>query len=250
MDEKNCEVEQLRVNLKSSQDKLLDVLRELECRTKERDQLNEDFKCIQIKLAEVKECAARTKENLTLELETLSNDLKNKSNILNEMDVQYNKVKCEINSEKYTVRQLTENLAKFKKEKEYDEIELKNEIVRLKKENCLKKDDIHNLKKKIEKLNQKNRCHVLEINSLKLELEEMKCQLNLKPMSLLPERMENENQTPNFRNDLKTESITDKCTPNTITTNTTNGKIELNSLTCELENLKRDLGIDFVTQKL
>lgn len=250
MDEKNCEAEQSKKNLKSSNDKLCDALKELECRTKERDRSNEDFKCIQIKLAEVKECAARTEENLKLKLETLCNELKNKGNILNELYVQFDKVKYELNGEKHEVRQLTENLAKVNKEKEEDQIELKNELVVLKKEYCLKENDVHNLKKKVEKLHQRNKCHVIEINSQKMELEAMKCQLNLKPMTLVPERIEVENQTRNVLNDQQTESITDKYTPITSMTNSIDEKTELNNLACELENLKRDLGIDFLTQKL
>lgn len=253
MDDTNCMAVQLKMNLKSNEDELCDVRRQLEYRIKECDRLNEmneildkDFKCIKMKLAEVKECAAQVEENLTLERETLSNELKIKDKILSEIEVQYDKAKCEINGEKHKVKQLTEKLAKVFKDKGYNQIELKNEMMMLKKENCSKEDDIRNLKKKIEKLQQKNKCNVMEINSQKIQLEERECQLNLKQITLMSERIEAENQTPICCTELKSESIIDKYIPNTSITNTISGKTELNNLNCELENFKKDLGINFI----
>lgn len=156
MEERKCENKQLNRKLKCVEEEICKVRKELDECERERNQLidaNEKFevelKCTKSKLVEVECNAMRTEETLKTKLY--------------EMEKLYEGVNCKMTNGKQKIKILTTSLKELKEASEKNHCEMKNQINKLKEDNCCKVDEICNLKQKINDLQGENEYNVMDM---------------------------------------------------------------------------------------
>lgn len=198
MEEKNCEIQNLEINLKCKETELYEMHIEFDECTKKCSQLNEmneklksELECTNEKLVDEKTCARNTEEKLNM----LSDELTIKCKQLSEFEVRYEDANCKIYENKCKIDNLKIYLNKLKEASEKSYNEMKNHIQKLKIENYKKDDELFCLKTQIKELSQENEFNLREINVQKNIINDKECQL--KQLKLMSEKTNSMNQQHN-----------------------------------------------------
>lgn len=184
----------MKANLKCTEEELCRIKKQLDDCKYEYSRLNEanetlmnELKSTKTKLCEAKLCATRAKDNLKLERESLSNELKLKCKKINCLQAQNDEANCIIKEDKCKIKKLVSTLIELKEASLKNHNETKCQIIKLKEEVCAKEDDICRWRNKMKQLQNENDFHCMEINVQKKKLYEKECQL--KEMKLLSDKI-------------------------------------------------------------
>lgn len=198
MEEKNCENQNLEINLKCKETELSKINMELDGCTKKCSQLNEmneklksELECTNKKLVDEKSCARILEEKLNM----LSDELTIKSKQLSDSELRYENANCKIYENKSKIDNLKIYFNKLKEASEKSYNEMKNHIQKLKIENYKKDDELCCLKNKIKELSQENEFNLKGINAQNKIHNDKECQL--KQLKLISEKTNSMNQQQN-----------------------------------------------------
>ncbi|XP_050435472.1 early endosome antigen 1-like [Adelges cooleyi] len=149
-------------------DRLRDAARRLEC----------DLKRANEELASAKACSVRTEQKLTLERDTLSNELECKRRNQCDLQTTLDEQKCALRDQKSSICKLEAMVADLTAANERDRRDTVARVRELTEENCGIREETVRKTREIDELRRKNDCQASEMDEKKRQLSTLSCSVD------------------------------------------------------------------------